>query len=375
MTMNVDTYAPDLAVKIMGKLLGADRKRIGTDATFDVISVSATDSVEQMGSFTITVREHSPEPAHFAGGGKLFWLDNPLFEEANEVSIEMGYVNNRTFTFLGEITGLAASFPESGAPTLTISGSSLQNRLRRQQVDKPFANVTDSDIARKIAELMHLTVETDDTDITYPMVSPNNAHLFEFLKSRAKRIGYEFFVKEKKLYFRKPGYIKKLTPDLTLEWGRNLMSFSFNLSTGKMHAQTLVQGSATAHGGDKTELVAKTTAGSETVKMGDVSSSELAQSKFKDMTPILISEHDVANTKDAQTCVKAHRDAKSLDFITANGSCIGNPQLIAGIVIGISGIGKRYSGPYYVVSATHTIDANGYRTTFQAKRNARNVTP
>ena len=43
MTMNVDTYAPDLAVKIMGKLLGADRKRIGTDATFDVILAGMND--------------------------------------------------------------------------------------------------------------------------------------------------------------------------------------------------------------------------------------------------------------------------------------------------------------------------------------------
>ena len=153
------------------------------------------------------------------------------------------------------------------------------------------------------------------------------------------------------------------------------MSFNFNLSTRHAHAQTLVQGSATAHGGDKTAVVSNITAGSESVKMGDISSSELAQSKFKDKTPMLVCDHNVANTKDAHLRAQSDHDEKSLNFISANGSCIGNPKLIAGMVIGISGIGKRYSGPYYVVSATHTIDANGYRTTFQAKRNARNVTP
>ena len=373
MTMKVDTYAPDLAVQIMGKLFGSDPKVIGANRTFDVISVSVTDTIDRIDSFTLAVREHSPEPARFAGGGKLFWLDDPLFEEANEVSIEMGYVNNRAFKFLGEITNLAASFPESGAPTLTVSGSSLQNRLQRHRADQPFTNVTDSQIAQKIADSAHLATNIEQTDITYPMVSPNNAHLQEFLRRRAERIGYEFFVKGKTLHFHKPGYIKKLSPAMTLEWGRNLLSFNFNLSTHNLHTQTIVQGSATAHGGDKTELVGKVTAGNESVKMGDISGSELAQDRFKDTTT-MTDDHDVTNPKDAQVRAQADHDAKALNFIKANGACMGNPQLVAGIVLQISGIGKRYSGPYYVVSTTHTIDANGYRTTFEVKRNARNAT-
>jgi hypothetical protein len=44
---------------------------------------------------------------------------------------------------------------------------------------------------------------------------------------------------------------------------------------------------------------------------------------------------------------------------------------MARTVIELKGLGQRFSGIYYVTSATHTINAGGYRTTFVAKRNGR----
>ncbi len=66
----------------------------------------------------------------------------------------------------------------------------------------------------------------------------------------------------------------------------------------------------------------------------------------------------------------AQLEARSLGFITGRGSVIGNPELRARMVIELKGLGKRFSGKYYVTSATHTIDAGGYRTDFEVKRNA-----
>lgn len=366
MATSVDNYAPDLLVEIMGK-------PFGPDPNFDVISVSVTDTIDQADSFTLTLRAHSPQVGRFAAGGPLCWIDDPRFEEANEILIEMGYVHNRAFRFLGEITRLAASFPESGAPTFTVSGNSLQNRLQRKSVDKPFTNLTDSEIAQKAAALAKLEHKGEPTSIRYPHVSPNHADLETFLKKRAQRIGYEVVVKEKKLYFRQPGYIKKKTPDLTLEWGRNLINFSFNLSTYKMTTAATVQGSTTAHGGDKTVLISKATAGSESVKMGDISGPELALRNFGEEKEDMVPEHDVLNQQEANLMTKAHLDAKALDYIKGSGACIGNPQLVAGTVVQVTGIGQRFSGPYYVIATTHTMDATGYRTSFEVKRNARNV--
>lgn len=372
MATSVDNYAPDLLVEIQGAPLVPG-------PNFDVISVNVTDTIDRADSFTLVLRGHSLQEGRFASGGHLCWIDDARFEEMNEVRIEMGYVRKRTFHFLGEITKLAVSFPESGAPTFTVSGNSLQNRLQRYYVDKPFTNLTDSEIAEQVARMVNLIPQADKTEIRYSLISPNNAHLDAFLKSRAERIGYEAVVKEKILYFRKPGYLKTSPSTLKLEWGRNLINFNFSLSIYGMVTETTVQGSNTARGGDKSALIGKAKAGSESAKMGDVSGPELAQCKFYAHNPTnkpnryLVKDHDVTTQQEATVLAQAQLDAKALDYITGSGSCIGNPDLVAGTVVQVTGIGQRFSGPYYVTSTTHTMDANGYRTSFEVKRNARNV--
>ena len=61
----------------------------------------------------------------------------------------------------------------------------------------------------------------------------------------------------------------------------------------------------------------------------------------------------------------------ALGLIEASGSIMGSNQLVPGKVIKITGAGNRFSGRYYVASATHRIDhKNGYRTNFTARRNS-----
>ena len=50
---------------------------------------------------------------------------------------------------------------------------------------------------------------------------------------------------------------------------------------------------------------------------------------------------------------------------------MGNPKLQSRVLVELKGLGRRFSGNYYVTSTTHTIDSGGYRTDFEAKRNAR----
>jgi phage protein D len=54
--------------------------------------------------------------------------------------------------------------------------------------------------------------------------------------------------------------------------------------------------------------------------------------------------------------------------LTGSGSAVGNPQLRAGSVIRLDGLGPDFSGDYRVTSATHTIDSGGYRTSFQVRK-------
>jgi phage protein D len=59
-----------------------------------------------------------------------------------------------------------------------------------------------------------------------------------------------------------------------------------------------------------------------------------------------------------------------VDFITGEGTAIGNTDIRAGRVIELRKLGQRFSGLYYVTSSTHRVDQNGYITQFTVERNA-----
>jgi hypothetical protein len=54
--------------------------------------------------------------------------------------------------------------------------------------------------------------------------------------------------------------------------------------------------------------------------------------------------------------------------LTGTGTCVGDPTIRPGAVIKLTGLGVEFGGLYRVTSATHTLDANGYRTSFEVRK-------
>lgn len=370
----VQEYVPVWSIKINGKTLldlsGTDPDR---DIQFDMLAVSVTDTIERADSFSfhVTARGARSQQGQFASGDQLQWMDGQIFKEGSEVAIEMGYGDDAAFRFLGEITAVSPQFSENQPPFLIVRGFSLYHRLQRRRRREPFVNITDSDIARELAKAVGLQAEVDETDIKNLLFSPANATFDAILRERAARLNYEVTVKQKILYFQQPRYLKQASPLLTLEWGSALRSFNLNLSTYNMPTEVVVEGSQTARGGKKQLVVGQAKAGQERGKLGTQTGPQLAERIFG-KNAILWNDHNISNQQEAQKLAQAQLEAKALDFITGRGSCVGNPKLSARNVIELKGLGKRFSGNYYLTSVTHTIDAHGYRTDFEVKRNASN---
>jgi len=60
--------------------------------------------------------------------------------------------------------------------------------------------------------------------------------------------------------------------------------------------------------------------------------------------------------------------ARLKEMVKASGATVGLPDLRAGRTVQIGGLGKYFSGTYFVTDSTHTIGNDGYRTTFNARR-------
>jgi Bacteriophage probable baseplate hub protein len=55
-------------------------------------------------------------------------------------------------------------------------------------------------------------------------------------------------------------------------------------------------------------------------------------------------------------------------MVTADVKVVGLPDLRSGQVVEITNLGARLSGKYFVTKTKHTIDDNGYITTFSCRR-------
>ena len=303
--------------------------------------------------------------------GKPDWIDDALYKEGGKVRIKMGHEGRAVKTMIeGEITGVEVMFSSRGPETLVLQGYDRHHRLRRGRKSRTFQNMTDSDIAQKIASEQGLTLRGDSTSVRYDHVYQNNLTDFDFLRMRAARIGYEVEIENTNLHFRKSQESRsKVT---TLKWGEpgddELISFSPRLSTANQVSEVTVRGWSPK---DKKEIVGRARVGDETTRMGgSISGGQSATSAFGSVKTVVV-DHPIFDQREADALAKARFNELSLGYISGEGICIGNPDIRAGEVIEVKGFGRRFSGLYYVVSSNHICGrgGGGYRTEFTVRRN------
>lgn len=287
-------------------------------------------------------------------------IDLKTFKLGDTVKISMG-IDSEVDMMTGEITSLDYTFGDSCF--MDIRGYDRLHRLRFGTMRRSFKDMKDSDIASSIASEISLTADTTDTGTVHPYVFQNNQSNYEFLIDRARRIGYEILVDDKTFTFRKSQEDK--SPEVILEYGKDLQSFSVQVKTLTEGSEVEVRGWNVK---DKEEISSTATKGSEKTKMsGKESGYEMSEKAFL-ASSVSIVDDVVLDSKDAEDIAKAKYNMMLKEFLTGEGECVGNPKIRAGKTVEIKGVGDRLSGTYYVVSTVHSINQGVYMTTFRVRR-------
>ena len=296
---------------------------------------------------------------------KVKWIDDDLLKEGKTVALHMGYRDRMENLFTGEISGLEPEFKTTEAPVLTVRGYDRRHRLMQRRRTKSYLKMKDSDIASQIASEANLSPEVQDTKVTLEYVLQHNQTNLEFLKDRASRIGYDVFVTDNKLYFRPPDTAG--SADITLRQEIELLEFYPRSTTLNQVEQVAVQG---WNPKQKKEFVGKSRPGDVRGKMGASTGPSVTQRAF-DGTITVAVRSPVSSQEEADALAAGLLNEMALTYITAEGVCIGRPDLRPGKMIKIEGIGQRFSGSYYVTSTEHSyLSSRGYRTAFTVRRNA-----
>ena len=351
--MALDKTSPESKIFLNGQ-------EIPPELRVDVLEVCVRQYVEGADCFDITVNVLDSANQQFK------WIDSEDFNPGNTVEVQMGYLNEHETVIVGEITALHAHYANDEATLLNIQGFDKLHRFRRGRNTQSFLEMKDSQIAEKIAQKMGLTPQVEDSEIVHEYVLQNNLSDIDFLLDRARRIRFEVNVSDKTLIFRKAAnYLGK---SVTLEYMRDLKSFSPRLSTAQQVSEVKVRG---WNPKSKEPILGVAKAGDETTDMeGSNIGPKIAEQAFnKTMAEIV--DIPIVSQSEAEQIAKAKFNDLAIELIGGEGEAVGDPRIRAGNTIEILGLGKRFSGVYYIRSCEHRMTPQiGYITKFNAERNA-----
>jgi len=336
-----------LASQIKIKVKGQD---LQPEAVSKILSVAVDQNTHLPGMFTIRLRDT---------GLKL--LNDNVFDLADPVEISAQNNDGEMVVLIkGEVVGLEPDYFEGMVSELVVRGFDKSHRLLRQHNSAAYVNVKDSDIAQQIAGRIGLQSEIDTTQIVYEHVFQNNQTDMEFLSQRARRIGYECFVSEEKLHFRKPDADGSAAVNLT--WGSDLLSFKPRMTLGEQVDEVIVKGWDV----DKKEaIVGRASSGNLAPKFSqEQNGSQLAKQGFGDGKVVIVNQH-IVSQEDAINLAEAHMNEISGRFVEAEGVATRRPDITAGKKIEIQALADRFNGSYLVTSALHLYTPAGFKTMFR----------
>ena len=262
--------------------------------------------------------------------------------------------------FIGQITSIEPDFGEGIIVILTVRAYDFSHRLHRGTHIKAYVQMSDSDIASAIAGDVGLKADVDSSGPTYPHVYQDGQTHMEFLRSRARRIGFDCYVVDDTLYFKKGSGPPFRT--VKLEWGVQLRSFRPVLTLNEQVSEVQVKGWDPA---TKREVIGQATNSNASPKREEnTTGAQLAQAfgRASELTVCAAADTQAEADAVAQARLDEHEGAS----VDAEGVCYGIPELVAGCAVELSALGRRFNGRYRVTSATHIWDVErNYVTTFR----------
>lgn len=262
--------------------------------------------------------------------------------------------------FKGELVGMEPTYRQGGESRFSIRAYDKLHRLLRGRKSKTYQDQSDQDIAGAIAGQHGLSANSGSSPkITHKHVYQHNQTDLEFLRVRAKRLGYSIWCEDTKMFFDAP----KLDADSGLEFhldkqdGGKLKLKAF---AGRM-SNSHVMKKVTVRGWDpekKAEIV-----GEESAKNSPLGSKNAASSlsDFGEVVTFMV-DYPIFSVEEAKAIAKSMLDEASLSYLTAECEVMGNNKLKAGIVIKIKvnfdKADDRFNGKYLVRGVTHRYSAD-----------------
>ena len=319
----------------------------------------------------VVVDHHQHLPDMFA-----ITFQDPARDVINQLNVNIGSTVTIKMTppggtpetlIKGEVTGFEAEYDASRLRTI-LRGYDLSHRLHRGRNTQTYKNVTDSDIVRQVVSNASVPVgNIASTSVTYDHVSQANQSDWEFIKSRAREIGYEMGMEDGQFYFRQPvqassapqpGDYQSHTDPLQLVFGDDLIEFRPRVTSAEQVTTVKVRG---WDPDGKQVVIGSATTSTVAASVQDDPNTLAGNFGGPTFTAV---DRPLPKQPMVDGVASAIAEIISGSFAEADGIARGNPKLKAGTTVSVGVVGDHFEGKYTLSGTRHIFGENGYRTHF-----------
>jgi phage protein D len=275
----------------------------------------------------------------------------------DKIELKFGLAQQKT-VFKGEITAIEERYGD-GVPQIVLLAEDALHRLARHRASRPFEQVSPNAIVSQLAGDAGLQADAklSDSPGDYNQVNESDLH---FLRRIAARYAAEPRLVDSTLTCRK----REQSPaPITLDAGDTLKRLRVIADLTHQPVQAIVAGI------DLTAGTAITASGTTLLVPATGPTAAAAVNGLGwdgDETFVLPAP---ATQAEATDYANAALDAQGRRFLHGDLVCGGNPDVMVGAAVALTGVSTRIAGTYAVVACAHLFDeAAGYQTYARIER-------
>jgi phage protein D len=355
---------PRITIEIDGRRMSIDDRGEAGKFIEDILQVAVEESLHMPSMCTLVINND-----YFPGRREQDrpWKHDDLLKIGKTLKIELQSSTTARFQdnrnkkpiFEGEITGIECHFTDESQAPIVIRAYDISHRLHRGRYNRSFQNMTDSDIVKKIAKEVGIEkVIVDSSDYINDYIFQENQTNMEFLRERAFRIGFELYVQDNCLYFRKSQKGKSLE----LKWLKDLNSFRVRVSSAEQVSSVEVRG----WDYQQKRAIVATAQNEQVITRSKNGSGREVSNKFKVVPKMIVVDRPVFSAQEANQIAQAICNELGGEFVCADARGEGNPEIRVGKVVNLKEMG-RYDGQYYITETRHLYHKRVYTTEFTVR--------
>lgn len=292
-------------------------------------------------------------------------VDGTLFDVGKTVELKLSSPNGNAARplFTGKVATIAPEFESDGC-VFVVRGYDASHKLNLARRSRTFQDMTASDIAKKVIGDAGLQSDVAPTKEVAAFEQQSNETDWRFLWRLAERSGFTLSCVDGTVTFRPAGRAEEQSA--RLEWGVSLRAFHPRATAVQQVDEVEITAWDPQTAKRVTGRAKQPKLDSKIGLVRDDTAKAGAGGR------LVVSDRVVVTQGEADVLAQSTLDHLANAWLEAEGVAKGDPQLKAGSLVEIVGVGKRFGGQYLITGATHVVrGGTGYETRFRISGRAR----